>query len=106
MTTTVLLAGAFRVNEENSIRALIPSLSTMSQVTIYGGALTMVALGVLVWAIVFRHRRHHGLHGHHHRRRSFSKHRRLPETLPRHRTLAEVGGLPPIRNQLAPPFSV
>jgi len=101
MITPGFLAGAFRVNEENSIRALIPSGSTVSQVLIYFGALFLVALTVFAWAVFCtRHRRRHL---HHHRPRPASKHQRQPEVPSRHRTLAEVGGLPPIRTEQQPP---
>jgi hypothetical protein len=103
------LAGAFRVNEENSIRALIPSGSTVAQVLIYFGALFLVALVVFAWA-VFRtqHRRRHShhyrpkpapnavsedVHGKQSFLRSRRKHQRQPEYLPRNPTLAEAGGL-------------
>jgi hypothetical protein len=96
-----LLAGAGTVNAENALHALIPSGSTVSQVLIYFGALFLVALGVFAWAI-FRtpHRRRHS---HHHRPKLASKHQPLPEYRPRHPTLAETGGLPPIRNEPQPP---
>jgi len=100
MITPGFLAGAFRIGEENSIRALIPSGSTASQVLIYFGALFLVALGVFAWA-VFRtqHRRRHS----HHLPKPASKHRQQPEVPTRHRTLAEAGGLPPVRAEKQPP---
>ena len=97
MITPGFLAGAFRVNEENSIRALIPSGSTVAEVLIYFGAHLLVALGVFGWA-VFR-TQHRRRHSHHNRLKPASKHQRLPEYRPRHPTLAETGGLPPIRNE-------
>ena len=104
MITPGFLAGAFRIGEENSIRALIPSGSTAAQVLIYFGALFLVALGVFAWAVF--HTRHHRRHSHHHRRRPASKYPRQPEVLPRHRTLAETGGRPPLRNEQQPPSPV
>jgi hypothetical protein len=101
MITPGFLAGAFRVNEENSIRALIPSGSTAAQVLIYFGALFLVALAVFAWA-VFR-TQHRRRHSHHYRPKPASKHYRQPEVLPRHRTLAETGGLPPVRTEKQPP---
>ena len=101
MMTPGLLAGIFRVNEENSIRALIPSGSTVSQVLIYFGALFLVALGVFAWA-VFR-TQHRQRHSHHNRLKPASKHQRQPEDLPRNPTLAETGGLPPVRTEEPPP---
>jgi hypothetical protein len=96
MITPGFLAGPFRIGEENSIRALIPSGSTTAQLLIYFGALFLVALGVFVWA-VFRtqHRRRHS----HHLPKPPSKHHRHPEVPPRHSTLAEAGGLPPVRTE-------
>jgi hypothetical protein len=101
MITPGFLAGAFRVNEENSIRALIPSGSTVSQVLIYFGALFLVTLAVFTWA-VFR-TQHRRRQSHHYRPKPASKHQRLPEYLPRHPTLAETGGLPPVRTEKQPP---
>jgi hypothetical protein len=119
MITPGFLAGAFRVNEENSIRALIPSGSTVAQVLIYFGALFLVALAVFAWA-VFRtqHRQRHSHHNHPkpapnavsedaRGKKSFLRsrriHQRQPEYLPRHPTLAEAGGLPPLRTEKQPP---
>jgi hypothetical protein len=119
MMTPGLLAGIFRVNEENSIRALIPSGSTAAQVLIYLGALFLVALAVFAWA-VFR-TQHRQRHSHHNRlkpapnavsedahgKKSFLRsrrnHQRQPEYLPLNPTLAETGGLPPIRTAEPPP---
>jgi ABC-type nickel/cobalt efflux system permease component RcnA len=95
------LAGAFRIGEENSIRALIPSGSTVSQVLIYFGALFLVALAVIAWA-VFR-TQHRGRHSHHHRLKPASKHQRQHKHRLRHPTLAEAGGLPPVRAEKPPP---
>ena len=110
MTTNLgFLAGAFRIGEENSIRALIPSGSTVAQVIIYVGALLLVALAVFIWAIFFRRqqrsRRHSRHHRHHHRHRSRSRtgQGQAEEAPERPRTLAETGGLPPIRSQQALP---
>jgi hypothetical protein len=90
MITTGFLAGAFRVNEENSLRALIPSGSSVSQALVYFGALFRVGLGVFAWAIIF-HRPRHRRHSHHHRHK--------PVALPRQPTLANTGGLPPVRTE-------
>jgi hypothetical protein len=100
MITPGLLAGAFRIGEENSIRALIPSGSTVSEVVTYIGALFLVALGVFAWAVLrTKHRRRHS---HHSRPKPASIRQRLPEYRPR-LTLAETGGLPPIRTEKQPP---
>jgi hypothetical protein len=101
MITPGFLAGAFRIGEENSIRALIPSGSTVSEVLIYVGVLLLVAVAVFAWA-VFR-TQHRRRHSHHYRSNPASKHQRLPEYRPRHPTLAETGGLPPIRTGKQPP---
>jgi hypothetical protein len=101
MMTPGFLAGAFRIGEENSIRALIPSGSAVSQVLVYFGALFLVALGVFTWA-VFR-TQHRRRHSHHYRPKPASKHRQPSEYRPRHPTLAEAGGLPPVRTGKQPP---
>jgi len=95
------LAGAFRIGEENSIRALIPSGSAVSQVLVYFGALFLVALGVFTWA-VFR-TQHRRRHSHHYRPKPASKHQQQSEYRLRHPTLAEAGGLPPVRTGKQPP---
>jgi hypothetical protein len=100
MTAPVLLAGIFRVNEENSLRALIPSGSSVAQALIYFGALFLVALGFFAWAILFHRQRRRHLH---HSSRPALKHRRQSEDRPRNRTLAEAGGLPPVRAEKQPP---
>jgi hypothetical protein len=119
MITPSFLAGAGVVNAENALRSLIPSGSTVSQVLIYFGALSLVALAVFAWA-VFRtqHRRRHSHHNrlkpapnavseNAHGKKSFlrsrRKHQRQPAYLPRNPTLAEAGGLPPLRTEKQPP---
>jgi hypothetical protein len=102
------LAGAFRIAEENSIRALIPAGSTVAQIPIYVGALLVVALAVFAWAAFFRRQRQPRRHSHHHhhhrhRSRSASRHSQPAEAPARPRTLAETGGLPPLRSQQPPP---
>jgi hypothetical protein len=97
MITPVFLAG---VNRDNAIRELIPSGSTVSQALIYFGALFLVALGFFAWAMIFRrqrNRRHL-----HHSPKPVSRHRRPSEARPRNRTLAETGGLPPVRTEKQP----
>jgi hypothetical protein len=96
------LAGAFRIAEENSIRALIPPGSTLAQVIIYAGALLVVALAVFVWAAFFRKQRRHRRHSHHHLSRPGSRRHQHSEEPAQTRTLAETGGLPPLRNQEPP----
>jgi hypothetical protein len=101
MMTPGFLAGAFRVNEENSLRALIPSGSSVSQALIYFGALFLVGLGFFAWAIIFRRQRHRG-HSHHSPNPA-SKHRQQSRGHSHHRTLADAGGLPPVRTEKQPP---
>jgi hypothetical protein len=97
MITPGFLAGAGTVNAENALQSLIPSGSAVSQVLIYFGALFLVALAVFVWA-VFR-TQHGRRHSHHYRARSASIHDQSSGHRPRHSTLAEAGGLPPIRTE-------
>jgi hypothetical protein len=103
MMTPVFLAGAFRIAEENSIRGLIPAGSTVAQVAVYAGALLVVALAVFAWAMFLRRQGRPRRPSHHHRSKPASEHRRQSEAHSRPRTLAEAGGLPPIRNQEPPP---
>jgi hypothetical protein len=98
-----LLAGAGTVNAENALHALIPLGSNVAQVVIYCGALFVVPLAVFAWAVFFRRQRPRRRPSHHHRSKPASRHHRQPEILPRQRTLAEAGGLPPIRSQQQPP---
>jgi ABC-type nickel/cobalt efflux system permease component RcnA len=110
MITPGFLAGAFRVNEENSLRALVPSGSSVAQALIYFGALLVVALGFFAWAIIFRrqrHRRHshHPQHSHHSPKPA-SKPPQPSGDRPHNRTLAEAGGLPPVRTEKQPPSPV
>jgi hypothetical protein len=104
MTIPVLLAGINGINARNSLRALIPSGSTVSQVVIYFGALFVVGLGVFAWAILFHRRRRQRHSHHHHRSRPTVKHLQQPEAFPAQRTLAQAGGLPPIRGEKQPPL--
>jgi len=91
------------------------------------GVILLVTLGLMFWALVFstkaRHRRHrhrHHHHHHHHRENYREKFRKnaadIKELIQPHRhhhrhkhrptnpTLAETGGLPPIREQEKPPL--
>jgi hypothetical protein len=101
MMTPGFLAGAGTVNAENALQSLIPSGSTVSQVLIYFGALFLVALAVFAWAVFRTH--HRQRHPHHNRLKPASKHQRQSEHLQRHPTLAETGGLPPVRTEKQPP---
>jgi len=99
MMTPGFLAGAFRVNEENSLRALIPSGSSVGQAIIYFGALFLVGLGFFAWAILFHRQRRRRFH---HSSKPVSRHRRRSSGRSRNRTLAEAGGLPPVRTEKQP----
>jgi hypothetical protein len=100
MITPGFLAGAFRVNEENSLRALIPSGSSVAQALIFFGALFLAGLGFFAWAIIFRQqRRRRHLH---HSSKPASRRPRQSRGRPRYRTLAEAGGLPPVRTGKQP----
>jgi hypothetical protein len=104
MITTGFLAGAFRVNEENSLRALIPSGSSVAQAIVYFGALLLVALGFFAWAIIF-HRPRHRRRSHHHRHKPVARHYWQTVAHPRQPTLANTGGLPPVRTEEQSPPS-
>ena len=88
------------------------------------GAVALVALAILIWAIAFHKRgtkRQHHHHRHHHHqhggfREDFKKttagikeiiHQRQHQHRHKHRpinpTLAQTGGLPPIREESKPP---
>jgi len=97
------------------------AVTTLFQYLIYGGAIAVVAGGVMLWAVLFRKRRKHRSYPHH-RDRSLSraasaksstetdgaadngerKRRRRSEPR-RNPTLAETRGLPPIRGEESPP---
>jgi len=96
MITPGFLAGAGTVNAENALHSLIPSGSSVVQALIYFGALFLVALGVFAWAIISRQQRHRQ-HSHHHHPKPASKPYQQSGDRPSNRTLAEAGGLPPVR---------
>jgi hypothetical protein len=100
MITPGFLAGTGTVNAENALHSLIPSGSTVSQVLIYFGALFLVAVTVFAWAVFRTH--HRQRHSHHNRLKPASKHQRQHEYRPRNPTLAETGGLPPVRAEKQP----
>jgi len=106
MMIPVLLAGINGINARNSLRALIPSGSTVSQFLIYFGALFLVGLGLFAWAILYHRQRQRRQPRHHRRSRSVGQASRQSEVLPTHRTLAEAGGLPPVRgDKQSPPLA-
>jgi len=98
MTAPVFLAGVYRYN---LIRSLIPTGSSVTQAVIYFGALFLVVVGVFAWAVIFRPQRRRR-HSHHHPKPAQKQHRQ-PGARPRSRTLAETGGLPPVRTEEQPP---
>jgi hypothetical protein len=81
------------------------------------GALALLILGILIWATFFRkQRRSRKHHAHHHsgqetptapvqnhRDKSRRKGRRRRTRLPLNPTLAQTGGLPPLRHEPTPP---
>jgi hypothetical protein len=95
MMTPGFLAG---VNGDNAIRELIPSGSSIAQALVYFGALFLVALGFFAWAMIFRRPRHRR-HSHHHRPKPVTKRHWQPVALPCQPTLADAGGLPPVRTE-------
>jgi hypothetical protein len=117
MIAPVLLAG---VNRENAIRELIPPHSATFDAIAILGAIVLVTLVVFGWA-VYSNSHHHRRHSHHHRskpapgvvseeahgKKTFWHPRRHDhrqrEQLPRNPTLAETGGLPPVRHEKPPP---
>jgi len=103
MITPGFLAGAGTVNTENALHSLIPSGSGVTQALIYFGALFLVALGFFVWAIIFHRQRYRQHSHHHHHPKPAAKHRQPSGDRPRNRTLAEAGGLPPVRTEKQPP---
>ena len=116
MIIPIQLAGINGINAENAIRGLIPSRSSVSEAVIFFGTLILVALFFFTAAVIFRPR-HHRRHSQHHHSKpapnmdfeddhrkktfpdSYHKHRRHSEVFPVNPTLAEVGGLPPVRNK-------
>ena len=98
-----------------------PVSPAMRDMLIVFGAVLLVALGLLLWASVAykRRRRRSSLHREHHEQKSSAnapannaetgqtshsrrRRRRRREHRPRNPTLAETGGLPPIRSDPPP----
>jgi len=121
MTIPILLAGINGINAQIALRELTPNRSTVSDTLVLFGALFMVALLFFTYAIIFRPRPHRQLTRHHYARsasngnsngsyrkrtsfNSYRRHRRHSEEFPLNPTLAEVGGLPPLRPKDRPPF--
>ena len=102
MMISGFLAGLNGIDAENSLRALTPMGSTIFQVVIYFGAIFLVTLGVFAWAIISRRQRRRRHSSHHHSKTAPGA-QRPSVSLRRYRTLAETGGLPPIRTAQQPP---
>jgi len=101
MTKFGVLAGINGINAENSLRAMLPSRVAANGAFIYFGSLLLVALAIFGWALLFRRRPRHRRQRHH-RSRSFAKPAPEGDACPP-RTLAEAGGLPPLRDPGQPP---
>jgi hypothetical protein len=69
---------------------------------IVAGAVMLVALIAFIWLAYFRKQRTQ-LHGHSRRHRHHGKKRRRREHRQLNPTLAQTGGLPPIRTEEPPP---
>jgi len=97
MLASCLLAD---VDDYNSLHELVPSGSGVMEFAVFGGAFLLVTLAVFGWAIIAhsrRKRRRHSSHHHHHSRSGHAA------SIPRRRpSLAEAGGLPPVRLQPSP----
>jgi len=116
MTMPTLLAGINGLSAENTVHRLIPSRASVSEALVFLGALVLVALVFFASTVIFRprYRRRHSHHYHSkpapkmdteyfRRKKTFSysyrRHRRHSEVFPLNPTLAEVGGLPPVRTR-------
>jgi FtsZ-interacting cell division protein ZipA len=100
--------------------------ATTRDILIIVGATALVTVLALIWAVVFKKRRHHSHHHHHHHHQSHERSESMAETTseeepvvesssrrrrgrhrrrehrPRNPTLAETGGLPPLRTTPPP----
>jgi hypothetical protein len=121
MTIPILLAGINGINVENKIRELSYSRSGVSGPLVLVGVLFLVALLFFFAAIISRTQQHRR-HSHHyhskpapnmdvnnaHGKNFFLplpyRHRRRSGVFPLNPTLAEIGGLPPIRANARSPF--
>ena len=98
MITQVILAG---VNKDNAIRELIPSRASVTYSLVFFGALFLVGLAVFACAILFGPQRRRQ-RSHRRRTKPAPQHREKPEGFHRRPTLAEAGGLPPVRGERPP----
>jgi len=94
-----------------------PAARTLAELLVLIGAVLLVALAVMIWAVAFRKKRKRTRLYHRHHRSSAesaasansekrspgSRRRREGRERPRNPTLAETGGLPPVRLPPTPP---
>ena len=94
-----------------------PAARTLKEILVLIGAVLLVAIAVMIWAVAFRKKRKRTrLYHRHHRssaesatsenygkRSQGSRRRREGRERPRNPTLAETGGLPPARLPPTPP---
>jgi hypothetical protein len=99
MISPVFFAG---VNRDNAISELIPSRASVTYALIFFGALFLTGLAAFCWAILLgpQHRRRRS---HRHWTKRAPAHQGQPKELRQRLTLAEAGGLPPVRNDKPPP---
>jgi hypothetical protein len=89
------------MNSDASPSAILPPQS-LEDLFIVSGAVMLAALISFIWLAYFRKQRT-DLHGHGHRHRHHGKKRRRREHRQLNPTLAQTGGLPPIRTEEQPP---
>ena len=97
-----------------------PAARSLAELLVLIGAVLLVAVAVLIWAVAFRKKRKRMRLYHRHHRNSVesaasensrkraqgSRRRREGRERPRNPTLAETGGLPPVRLPPTPPTDV
>ena len=97
-----------------------PAARTLKEILVLIGAVLLVAVAVMIWAVAFRKKRKRTRLYHRHRHSSGetsasensekttagSRRRRQRRERPRNPTLAETGGLPPVRLPPTPPTDV
>jgi FtsZ-interacting cell division protein ZipA len=97
-----------------------PAARTLKEILVLIGAMLLVAIAVMIWAVAFRKKRKRTrLYHRHHRsstesaasensgkRSQGSRRRREGRERPRNPTLAETGGLPPARLPPTPPRDI
>lgn len=83
---------------DSALPPATPPLPGWQDFFIVLGAVVLAALMVFIWIALFRKKRTHRRRHHHH-----GKKRRRREHRPINPTLAQTGGLPPIRAEERPP---